>query len=72
MDRDTILTYPDFNETFKTYTNVSVFQLGVVIRQKVKPITYYIIKLIDTQQQYTVTERKITIIVETLKEFRTI
>ena len=25
MDRDTLLTYPDFNETFKIHTNDSAF-----------------------------------------------
>ena len=37
--RDNLLTYPDFNETFKIHTNASVFQLGDFVRQKVKPIT---------------------------------
>ena len=39
--RDTLLTYPDFNETFKTNTNASGFQLGAVISQKDKPIAFY-------------------------------
>ena len=34
MARDTLLTYPDFNETFKIHTDASAFQLGVVISQK--------------------------------------
>ena len=42
---DTLLTYPDFNETFKIHTNASAFQLGAVISQKVKPIAFYSIKL---------------------------
>ena len=29
--RDTLLTYPDFNENFKTHTDASAFQLGAVI-----------------------------------------
>ena len=29
--RDTLLTHPDFNETFKIHTNASAFQLGAVI-----------------------------------------
>ena len=36
--RNTLLTYPDFNETFKSHTNASALQLGVVIIQKGKPI----------------------------------
>ena len=57
MDRDTLLTYPDFNETFKIHTDASAFQLGEVIIQKRKHIAFYSIKLTDTQQRYTVTER---------------
>ena len=36
MARDTLLTYPDFNETFKIHTDASASQLGAVISQKVK------------------------------------
>ena len=42
---DTLLTYPDFNETFKMHTDASAFQLGAVIIQKVKPIAFYSINL---------------------------
>ena len=69
MTRDTLLTYPDFNETFKIHTDASVFQVGSVISQKVKPIALYSRKLTDEQQRYTLIERKLLIIVETLKEF---
>ena len=31
---DTLLTYPKFNETFKTHADASAFQLGAVISQK--------------------------------------
>ena len=64
---DTSLTYPDFNETFKIHTNDSAFQLGAVISQKGKPITFYSIKLTDSQRWYTVTERELISVVETLK-----
>ena len=70
--RDTLLTYPDFNETFKIYTNSSVFRLGAVISHKGRPIAFYSIKLTDSQKQYTLIEIELLIIVETLKEFRTI
>ena len=49
VDRNTLLTYPDFNETFKICTNDSAFQLGVVISQKGKPIDFYSRKLTDAQ-----------------------
>ena len=38
--RDTLLTYTDFNVTFKTHTDASAFQLGAVIIQKDKPIAF--------------------------------
>ena len=67
MDRDNLLTYQYFNETFKIHTNASAFQLGAVISQKGKTINFYSIKLMDAQQQYMVTEKKLLSIVETLK-----
>ena len=38
VDRNNLLTYPDFNETFKTHTNDSTFQLGAIVGQKGKLI----------------------------------
>ena len=56
MSRDTLLTYPDFNETFKIHTDASVYQLGAVINQKCKLIVFYSRKITDSQKNYTVTE----------------
>ena len=53
MAWDDLLTYSDFNQTFKTHTDASAFQLGSVIRQKGKPIALYSRKLTGSQQQYT-------------------
>ena len=72
MACDNLLTYPEFNETFKIHSYASAFQLGAVIRQKVKTIDFFCRKLTDSQQRYTVTERELLIIVETLKDSRTI
>ena len=52
---DTLLTYPDFNETFKIHTDASTFQLGALISQKGKPVALYSRKMTYTQQWYTVT-----------------
>ena len=46
--RDTLSTYSDFNQTYKIHTDASVFQLGAVIGQKVKPIAFYSRKLTDS------------------------
>ncbi len=70
--RETLLTYPNFSETFHIYTDASQYQLGAVIVQKDKPISFYSRKLNPAQTRYTTTERELLSIVETLKEFRTI
>ena len=67
-----LLTYPDPNKTLKIHTNARMFQLGAIISQKGKPFDFYGIKFTYIQQRYTVTEREIIGIVETLKYFRTI
>ena len=72
MARDNLSTYPYLNENLEIHNNASAFQLGAIIRQKGKLIVFYYRKIIGAQKRYTVTEREILSIVETLKEFRTI
>ena len=57
MVRDTLSTYPDFNEHFKMHTDARAFQLGALIINKVKPIAFYSRKLTGAQKRYTVTEK---------------
>ena len=38
--RETLLSYPDFNEPFEIYTDASNYQLGAVIMQKGKPLAF--------------------------------
>ena len=57
MARDTLLTYPGFNELFKIHTEARTFQLGELISQRGKLIAFYRIKVTDAQQRYTVTKR---------------
>ena len=71
LARDILLSYPNFNGTFKIHTNASAFQLGSVIIQKGKLIAFYSRKLTYTQRRYTVTEKEILSIVEIIREFRT-
>ena len=54
MARDILLNYPDSNEGFKIHTDARNFQLGAVIIQNGKPITFYSIKLTSAQMRYTV------------------
>ena len=55
VDRDTLLSYPDFNEVFKIHTNANDFQFGAVISHKVKPVAFYSRTLTGSQKSYTVT-----------------
>ena len=72
MANNTLFAYPDFNEGFKIHTHARNFQFGAVIRKKYKPISFHSIRLTDEHKMYTVTEKELLRIVETLKEFRTI
>jgi len=72
MAKQTLLHYPNFNETFEIYTDASLRQIGAVIAQNNKSIAFYTRKLRDGQHNYTTTERELLAIIETLKEFRTI
>ena len=72
ISKQTLLAYPDFNDTFEIHTDASHTQLGAVISQKGKPIAFYSRKLKPEQTRYTTTERELLSIVETLKEFRNI
>ena len=53
VDRNNLLTYPNCYKFFNMSTHASVFQLGAIIVQIGKLITFYSIKLTDTQKRYT-------------------
>ena len=72
ITKETMLTYPNFNKPFDIHTDASDVQLGAVISQEGKPIAFYSRKLNSAQARYTVGERELLSIVETLKEFRNI
>ena len=70
--RETILACPDFDKEFEIHTDASDVQLGAVISQAGRPISFYSRKLNPVQTRCTVTERELLSTVETLKEFRNI
>ncbi len=67
--KDVVLAYPDYCKVFEIYTDASSKQLGAVITQDKRPITFFSWKLSNTQQKYSVTKIELLAIVETLKEF---
>ena len=67
ISRETLLSYPNFNEPFEIHTDASKLQLGSVISQKGKPITFYNRKLNPAQINYTTTEHEFLFIVDAVK-----
>jgi hypothetical protein len=68
--KEVFLAYPDFTKPFEIYTDASTMQLGVVITQGNRPMTFFSRELSVMQAKYSVTKIKLLAIVETLNEFQ--
>jgi hypothetical protein len=60
---------PGLYKAFEVYTDASTMQLGTVVTQDNRPITFFSRKLSGAQAKYSVTKIELLAIVETLKEF---
>ena len=70
--QDTLLTRPDLTKPFDIYTDASKWQIVDVVSQERKPVGYRSKKFNAAQQNYTVTEKELLSIVESLRYFKTI
>ena len=57
--RETLLSYPNFNESFEIHMDASKLHLGSVISQKCKPGAFYSKKLNPVQVIFTTTEHEL-------------
>ena len=71
MAKYAFLKYPDHNKPFEVFCDASDLQLGAVIMQSGQPVAFYSRKLNAAQRNYTVGEKELLSVVETLKEYRT-
>ena len=72
IGREVFLAYPESNAPFEIHTDSYKLQIGAVISQKGKPITFYSLKMNRSQENYTTTYKELLSIVEYIKEFRNI
>ena len=64
--QDALIVYPKHGEPFDIHTDASDYQIGGVVSQNNKPIAYFLRKFNTAQMKYTVTAKKLLVIVETL------
>ena len=69
MAKQAFLAYPDHNKQFHVFCDGSDLQFGAAIIQDKKPVAFFSLKLNTAQRNYTVGEKELLSIVETLKEY---
>ena len=70
LAKEAFLACPDHDKPFDICVDASDIQLGAAIFQEGKPIARHSRKLNAAQRNYTVGEKELLSVVETLKEFR--
>jgi transposase InsO family protein len=72
ISKTVLLYYPDPNKAFVIDTDSSDLQLGAVISQEGNPVAFFSRRLTAAQSNYSVGEKELLSVVETLVEYRTL
>jgi hypothetical protein len=56
--------------SFEIHTHASTMQLGAVIAQDIRPITFFSKNLSETKHKYSITNIELLAIVETINDFK--
>jgi hypothetical protein len=64
---EVLCAYPNYNKTFKIYTDTSNYQLGACIMVEDHPVAYYSRKLNSAQCNYATIDKELLCVVATLK-----
>ena len=71
VNKEVMLSFPDYTKRFELYTDASDKQLGAVLMQGEKVLAFFSKKLNNAQQKYGVGEKEMLSVVEALKDFYT-
>jgi hypothetical protein len=67
---DVVLKHPDFSREFCIFTDASDFAVGSVLTQDGKPVEFFSRKLLDAELNYSVFDKELLAIVDSLKQWR--
>lgn len=70
LNKDICLSYPDYKLPFQLQTDASDVGMGGVLKQNNKLIALYSKKFSAVQQRYTVSEKELLAVIESLKYFK--
>jgi hypothetical protein len=71
ISKEVLLSFPDYTKPFEMYTDASAYQMGAVLRQGDRMLSFFSKKLNPAQQNYSAGEKEMLSVCEAFKDFRT-